>query len=409
MPFAIILTLGLLLAGLAVLLDSGAEDAAGPPLRPDPIARIIDRVERERGLTFARDPDPRTVTAAQAREEGVASLDSDYPPARRRADAELLALLGLLPPGTDLGAAMGDTYEQGVAGYYDPRSGSMRIVQGAQTANRVLYEMTVAHELNHALEDQRFDYDLERLTSGDDAALAYSALVEGSATALMYRYVSARFGPQEQFGGFAASAFQPTGDLPPFLMAQLVFPYLSGEPFVSRLLEVGGGDWTVVDTALEFRPPASTEQILHPQAYLEVEQPLRVSVRGPAAALGEAWREVHGGALGEWRTARVLARAGGTGAVKAAAGWGGDRYALLADGGERALVARWRWDTPRDADEFAAALRAWGEEGLPGSEPDGEDAWRTPDGAAAIARRGDVLTLALAPDPGLARRAARAD
>ena len=409
MPFAIIVTLALLLAGLAVLFDSGAEDAAGPPLRPDPIARIIDRVERERGFTFARDPDPQTVTAAQAREEGVASLDSDYPPARRRADAEFLALLGLLPPGTDLGAAVSDTYEQGVAGYYDPRSGSMRIVEGAQTANRVLYEMTVAHELNHALEDQRFDYDMERLTKGDDAALAYSALVEGSATALMYRYVSDRFGAEEQFGGFAASAFQPTGDLPPFLMAQLVFPYLAGEVFVSRLLAVGSGDWKVVDAALEFRPPASTEQILHPQAYLEVEQPLRVSVRGPAAALGDGWRELQGGVFGEWLTARVLARAGGTGAAKAAAGWGGDRYALLGDGDERALVARWRWDTPRDADEFAVALRAWGDEGLPDSEPAGEDAWRTRDGAAAIARRGDVLTLALAPDPRLARRAARGD
>ena len=53
-----------------------------------------------------------------------------------------------------------------MAGYYDPRTGWMRIVEGAQTANRVLYEMTVAHELTHALEDQRFDYDLERLAAG---------------------------------------------------------------------------------------------------------------------------------------------------------------------------------------------------------------------------------------------------
>ena len=408
-PYAIIVTLGAVLAALAFAFPGADGDVAPAPLRPDPVARIIARVEQERGLEFARDPDPQAVTAAQARAEGLASLDADYPPARRRADAEQLALLGLLPPGTDLGAAIGDTYEAGVAGYYDPRTGRMRIVEGAQTANRVLYEMTVAHELNHALEDQRFDYDLERLSSGDDAALAYSALVEGSATALMNRYVEARFGDEERFGGIAASAFAPTGDLPPFLMAQLLFPYLAGEQFVARLLEVGGGDWTVVDTALAFRPPASTEQIMHPQAYLEVEQPERVSVRGPAAALGEGWREIHGGTLGEWLTQRLLARAGGTGAADAAAGWGGDRYALLGDGDERALVARWTWDSPRDADEFAAALRAWGAEGLPGAEPAGADTWRTPEGAAVVARRGDVLTLALAPSAALARRAARAD
>ncbi len=408
MPFAIMLTLGAILAVLALVSEGGGEDAARPPLRPDPVSRIIERVERERSLAFTRDPAPQTVTAAQARAEGLASLDEDYPPARRRADADLLALLGLLPPGTDLGAAMGDTYEQGVAGYYDPRSGRMRIVRGAQTANRVLYEMTVAHELNHALEDQRFGYDLERLASGDDRALAYSALVEGSATALMYRYAGARFGAEERFGGIAASAFAPTGDLPPFLMAQLLFPYVAGEQFVARLLEVGDGGWAVVDTAFRFRPPASTEQILHPQAYLEVEQPDRVSVRGPAAALGAGWRELHGGTLGEWLTQRMLARAGGTGAAGAAAGWGGDRYALLGDGERRALVARWRWDTPADADAFAAALRAWGDEGLPDSQPAGADAWRTPGGAAALARRGDALTLALAPSAALARRAARA-
>ena len=66
-----------------------------------------------------------------------------------------------------------------MAGYYDPRSGRMRIVEGAQTANRVLYEMTVAHELDHALEDQRFDFDLERLAAGDDAALAYTRAGRG--------------------------------------------------------------------------------------------------------------------------------------------------------------------------------------------------------------------------------------
>ena len=42
----------------------------------------------------------------------------------------------------------------------------MRIVRGAQTANRVLYEMTVAHELDHALEDQRFDLDMRAAGGG---------------------------------------------------------------------------------------------------------------------------------------------------------------------------------------------------------------------------------------------------
>ncbi len=379
MPLAIVAILAVVLAAAAVVFD-GDDPASAPPLRPAPLAEIIARVERERGLEFRRDPEIVRVSPAQAREEGLASLDEDYPPARRAADEQVLTMLGLLPEGTDLRATAASTYGEAVAGYYDPRSGRMRIVEGAQTGNRVLYEMTVAHELDHALEDQRYDFDLGRLANGDDPALAYSALIEGSATALMDRYAQGRFSPEETLGGIAASAFAPTGDLPPFLMAQLLFPYTAGERFVSRLLELGGGGWDVVDAAIRFRPPASTEQVMHPRAYVEAEQPRRV--RLPARA---GWRVVRGGVLGEWATGQLLAGAGGTAAGDAAAGWGGDRYALLARGAGRAVLARWTWDTPRDAREFRAALRAWVREGV----PEGRH--------AAIGGAWGAVTLAVAP------------
>jgi hypothetical protein len=321
----------------------------------------------------------------------------------------VLALLGLVPPGTDLGDAVASALGEAVAGYYDPRKDRLRIVKGAQTSNRVLYEMTLAHELTHVLEDQRFEFDLDVLAEGGDRALAHLALIEGTATSLMYRYVEHRFGAEELFGGLAASVFGGTGDLPPFLTAQLLFPYTAGEQFVRRLLDVGNGRWTVVDAALRFRPPASTEQILHPDAYLKVEQPRRVSLRGPVAALGAGWRPALRMTFGEWQTQKLLARAGGTGAPKAAAGWGGDRCALLERGAERALVMRWAWDSARDQAEFAEALRAWGADGLPGSEPADRNAWRMPNGGAALAIRGEAVTLALAPDLALARRVARAD
>jgi hypothetical protein len=406
-PLAIVVTLALVLGVLAVAFDGGEQPTASPALRPDSVARIVDRVERLRGLRFDHRPDPLRVSAAQARREGLEALDQDYPPARRRADERVLELLGLVPRGTDLGAAAASTYGEAVAGYYDPRTGRLRVVKGAQTANRVLYEMTLAHELTHALEDQRFAFDLERMAAGGDGALAYTALVEGSATALMYRYADGRFEPEELFGGIAASAFQDTGGLPPFLTAQLLFPYTAGNAFVTRLLALGGGSWKVVDAALRFRPPASTEQVMHPDAYVHVEQPRRVSLRGPLAALGPAWRPQLRATFGEWQTQKLLARAGGTGAAAAAEGWGGDRYELLARGGEHVLVMRWRWDTPRDQAQFVAALRAWGRGGLPGSAPAGRDAWRTPGGAAALATCGGAVTLVLAPGLALARLALR--
>ena len=396
MPLAIVVLLALVLGVLAVAFEGGEEEPAAP-LRPASVTRIAERVERERGLRFEHVPRPVAVTPARARREGLESLDADYPPARRRADAEVLALLGLVPTGTDLGEAVESTLSEAVAGYYDPRTQRLWIVKGAQTANRVLYEMVLAHELTHALEDQRFGFDLDALAAGGDRALAHTALIEGSATALMYRYVEDRFGAEELLGGLAASAFQGTGNLPPFLTAQLVFPYTAGERFVGRLLEVGNGGWNVVDAALHFRPPASTEQVLHPDAYLRVEQPRRVSLRGPVAELGDRWRPALRSTFGEWQTQKLLALAGGTGSAAAAEGWGGDRYALLERGDERALVMRWRWDSRRDEREFAVALRAWARERLP-----------DPAGAAVIARRRGAVTLVLAPDARLARRVARA-
>ena len=166
----------------------------------------------------------------------------------------------------------------------------------------------------------------------------------------------------------------------------------------------------MVDAALRFRPPVSTEQVLHPDAYLKVEQPRRVSVRGPVAGAGTR----AGGSRCARRSAngrpRSCSRApAGPRPRGAAAGWGGDRYALLRRGDERALVMRWTWDSARDRAEFAQALRDWGREGLPESTPAGRDAWRTPEGAAALAVRDGAVTLVLAPEPALARRAARAD
>src|SRR5215204_4809887 len=196
MPLTIVVTLAVLLAALAMVFERDGEDAPVAPLRPDPVARIAERVQSERGLRFAGAPEVETVTPARARAEAAASLDEDLPPARRKTDARVLAMLGLLPPGFDLGEAALGAYDAAVAGYYDPRSGALRVIEGAQTGNRVLYETTVAHELTHALEDETFDFDLDALAGGGDAALAYTALVEGSATAVMTRYLATRFGAE---------------------------------------------------------------------------------------------------------------------------------------------------------------------------------------------------------------------
>jgi len=373
-PFAVMAVLLVALLAIGFLTeDDDGEPAAAPAAAPVDV--IAKRVEALRRLRFDELPEPVEVTAEQARSEGLESLDRDYPAERLRDDETIYELLGLIEPGADLRELTGNLFGEGVAGYYDPRDGRLRVVEGSGTGTRVLEEMILAHELTHALEDQRFGLESEPAT--DDRTLARSALYEGSATALMYAYVGEHFSAEETLGGLLSSAFEDTGDLPPFIQAQVLFAYVGGEAFVRELLQRGG--WGLVDTAFEVRRPSSTEQILHPGAYLEADEPKPVRIR---AAL-PGWKRAHAGTWGELQTRELLG-----GSSREAAGWGGDRYELWRRGDDAALIMRWRWDTPRDEAEFEARLReVVGDRGV-------------------VVRRDGTVTLAVAPDRDLAERLA---
>jgi hypothetical protein len=388
-PFAVGLVLLALLLGAGFAFDSDEPATPAPAkVHAIPIATLERRVEQIRQLRFRSLPKPAEVSPAQAERDGLEDLDRTYPAARRHADEEVLKLLGLLQPGVDLRMVSATIFGQGVAGYYDPRTKRLRVVKGAQTTNRVLNEITLAHELTHALEDQRFKLNLES-SSSDDAGLANLALVEGSATAVMFTYAERHFSAEQTLGGLFSSLGQDTGDLPPFIEAQLVFPYVQGQAFIRKLFETGGGTWSLVNSAYRFRPPASTEQIMHPDKYLRVEQPDHVTLN---AGPGAGWRRVVGGTWGEWATGELL------GNTDAALGWGGDRYELWQRGSSDcrapcrdrdALVMRWRWDDLVSAQRFETALREW-----TGDQP----------GPHAVSSHGLEVALALAPEADLAQR-----
>jgi hypothetical protein len=373
-PLTVMAVLGAALLGLWLVTEDGDSEPAPSAAS---VPAIAERVEALRDLRFEHIPRPVAVTAEQARREGLEDLDRNYPPERLRADEDVLKLLGLIDADADLRDLVGSLFGEGVAGYYDPRDGCLRVVEGAATGNRVLEEIVLAHELTHALEDQRFGLDESQTT--DDRSLARAALHEGTATALMVAYAQQHFSAEEALGGLLGSAFADTGDLPPFLDAQVLFPYTGGERFVSHLLRRAGGRWDLVDTAYDLRPPASTEQVLHPAAYFGADEPQPVRLRS-RWVLGPGWQQAVAGTWGELQTRELL------GSARAAAGWGGDRYELWRSGDDEALIVRWRWDTARDVAEFEERLRAMN--------------------LGAVARRGGLVTLAVAPDPRLAERLA---
>ena len=149
--------------------------------------------------------------------------------------------------------------------------------------------------------------------------------------------------------------------MPAFLRESLLFPYTAGLSFVQSLQASGG--WDAVNGAFR-EPPASTEQVLHPEKYASHEAPVDVTLPADLPTkLGQGWSKGLEDTLGEFQLKvwldQVAAGSGGPSADAAAAGWGGDRVMLL-DGpnGARAIALKTAWDTPADASEFAAAANS---------------------------------------------------
>lgn len=349
------------LFGVGVLTGGGDDDRdSGTPPEPAPdVERVAHRLEKVRKLRFDHIPPVRTVTANEAREEGLAQLDEQYPEKRRAADEEVLTLLGLLPDGSDVRELAGTIFGEEVAGFYDDKTKEMTLVEGA--SGGTAGEITLAHELTHALEDQRFG--LQQKSGLDDERTAQTALVEGTATIAMAdyarRYLARGFARRDDFlNGLALTdVLGSSSNLPPYMQHSLLFPYVAGARFVDAI-----GTWGPANAALRGEGPISTEQVMHPAKYEAGERPLPVTA-DPAP--GPGWKRAAHGTIGEFDTSEILRTSDSLlRAQRAADGWGGARYDLWQRNGKSVLALAWRWDTHRDAAEFAAALPRYVERSL---------------------------------------------
>jgi hypothetical protein len=314
-----------------------------------------------------------SITVDELRANLEAEFDKENPTSEL-ADAEaLLIALGLLPRGSSIRDLTLDFQAGQVAGYYSPERDQLFVVNRSarlDASERVTY----AHEFTHQLQDQNIGLETLGLDKIDqsDRALAALALIEGDAVSVQGTWMQENLTPEEM-GELLAVALSPESiealrRAPAYLRETALFPYQDGVAFVSRLLAQGG--YEAVDAAFA-DPPASTEQILHPDLYVQREAPVVVTIPGGLAArLGSGWSVAGQDTLGEL-ILRIWLREGSLTVAEAraaAAGWGGDRLALVrGPGGAVGVGLRTTWDTAEDAAEFAnAADAALGELGLPG-------------------------------------------
>jgi hypothetical protein len=103
--------------------------------------------------------------------------------------------------------------------------------------------------------------------------------------------------------------------------------------------------------------PESTEQILHEDKWDAREAPVDVTLPGDlATSLGSGWTIPWQDTFGEFQMRIWLQDTGAPDPSAAAAGWGGDRAAVLTGpDGAWALVWATEWDSAAEATEFQGA------------------------------------------------------
>ena len=244
----------------------------------------------------------------------------------------MLRMIGPQDDLLDLGAA-GDA--AGLAGFYDTRQ--KRLVVISDLTGGANEEATLAHEYTHALQDRRFDLERFLFDPPDDKdaefATTLSCVIEGDASVAQIKYLEDVYGDDwltvllADFESLEDQLFEAQAAIPPAVRRYTTFNYNECASFVLEIWEEGG--WEAVDALYE-NPPATTEQVMHPQRYLDGEVALSVDVEDMHASLGLGWKLAQEATFGEFDLYNYLASSGLApfAALSAAEGWGSGKMNL---------------------------------------------------------------------------------
>ncbi len=251
----------------------------------------LPAVELAAGMRATGPVSVRVIDRAEAAAHVAGLVAEQLPPEKLRAMDLAWKALGLLEPEADFGAAIAELYSSQAGGFYDPKTKELVLLSDIPA----MFQVPVArHELVHALQDQ--NHDLQRWIgdagADEDRGAAIQAVLEGHATDVMNRVTLGDLGLDPanpdpataealsellgadagDLGDLLSSAldvsslggFVPSGT-PPFLLAQLLFPYSTGTTFVAGYRAAHPEDPGCA--ALYARPPRTTAEVLDPRLW----------------------------------------------------------------------------------------------------------------------------------------------
>jgi len=397
-------------------------------------ARTAARTEALRCLTLEEGLPPVNTTDRDALSDEVSQQFGDVSEDAARFDNAVLSTMLLVGHDTDSIDERQEARSATIGGFYDPETDEIVVVRGDGGGS--IDESVLAHELVHALQDQRFGLGDRPRNVTSDREAGQLGLIEGDASLVEHRY-------SERCDSGAWAAGCPTleggdggqsgdGEAPPNwgLYLQQFQPYADGPSFVQGIYEDGG--WSAVndrygeypESSLSVMSPetAGTVEIEHPEVDVDSsgdwerlappEWPGYETV-GPAgiAAMVIAPTYESGSETNIVSPLGIL-NLDDSGEVdefdplnydqEPVEGWRGDRLATFTQGDETATVWRSAWANETDAGEFLDAYRQLLE--FRGAAPieNGSDRYRfgedsSYEGAVSVVQDGDTVRIVTAP------------
>lgn len=405
---------------------------------------IFQFVSKDTGLPIHQNVKKLFISREAVTKELRKKFEEDKSNRRMEQSELVLKKFGLLDRDFHLRPFLLSLLSEQIAGFYDNQKKTMNLLDWVPIEQQ---KPVMAHELTHALQDQKVGLtkwesqeqegiaqnvaEDTRHIATDEADSAREAVLEGQAMVSFADYLLRssgktlkdvpQYGEQIQNGAGDMSDSPVLARAPLILQQSLLFPYTAGLAFEQAVL-IKAGVQAAFSGVLE-NPPATSAEILHPQAYLQhTPMPLMAmpDVHPTMSAAGYDPYDV--GVMGELDVRMTAELFGGRPLSEALApNWNGGLYYAAqrhnATPAEKettaslALMYSSQWKNPDSARSFFHIFedhlpRQYN--GLKRRESDetdaGERVYSSPEGDVLLAQRGTTVWISEGFDLPLARK-----
>src|ERR1022692_1332070 len=339
------------------------------------VDEILDFASHDTGLPIQHKVKRNLITRESVERYVDKRMKDDKDAQRLEQSRLVLEKFGLLPPGYDLHSEFLRLLGEQVAAYYDAKAKSVNLLDWVQPD---IQKPVLAHELTHALQDQKINLEKWELAGAKDAGpqpdpqeqvveeaqAARQCVTEGQAMVVLLDYTLAPTGKNiltapeivdVMRASMADNQDSPVfAAAPMFLRESLLMPYTFGLEFVRAVLAKNGKEAAYLGM-LE-NPPIDTRQIMQPETYLKKQNVPPLAIPDLDKLVAPDYERFDFGGMGEFDIYLLAKQYGGAPPSYYPHWRGGYYFAARAKStpkGQIAMLYFSRWDSLEAARDFA--------------------------------------------------------